>query len=75
MDVCEKLDFSNNSIDLIIDKGLMDSVLCGEGFYERLNKMLSECYRVLRPNGTLMVLSQGHPDTRVMYLKTKLQPF
>jgi ubiquinone/menaquinone biosynthesis C-methylase UbiE len=65
MDVCEKLDFPNNSIDLVIDKGLMDSIVCDENSAEKVRKMLSECWRVLKAKGTLMVLSYGHPDTRV----------
>lgn len=71
MDVCEKLEFPNNTIDLIVDKGLLDAVLCGEGFFERVRHLLNECWRVLKPRGSLMILSQGHPDTRVLYLKNK----
>ena len=57
MDVCEKMEFPNNSVDLIVDKGLLDAVLCGEGFFERVKNMLSECWRVLKNRGTLMILS------------------
>ena len=32
MNVTEKLEFSNASTDLIIDKGLFDSILCGEAY-------------------------------------------
>jgi ubiquinone/menaquinone biosynthesis C-methylase UbiE len=74
-DVTDKIDFPPGSVDLIIDKGLMDAILCGEGFFERVKKYLSEAWRVLKARGTLMVLSQGHPDTRVLYLKNKAFPF
>ena len=57
MDVCERIDYPNNSVDLIIDKGLLDAVLCGEGFLERVNRLMSECWRVLKPKGVCMVLS------------------
>jgi ubiquinone/menaquinone biosynthesis C-methylase UbiE len=57
MDMCEKIDFPNQTADLVIDKGLLDAVLCGEDFAERLNKMLSECWRVLKPRGYLLILS------------------
>jgi predicted SAM-dependent methyltransferase len=75
MDVVEKIDFPPGSVDLIIDKGLIDAILCGEGFFEHVKKYLSECWRVLKLRGTLMILSQGHPDTRVLYLKNKAFPF
>ena len=75
MDVCEKLDFANSTLDLIIDKGMLDAVMCGEDFFEKLGKMLSECWRVLKTRGYMLILSQGHPDTRILYLKTKNTPF
>ena len=57
MDICKKLDIPDNSVDLIIDKGCMDAILCGEDYHERVNLMLNQCYRMLKPKGTLMVLS------------------
>lgn len=43
--------------------------MCGEQFFERCKVYLSECRRVLKKKGTLMILSYGHPDTRLIYLK------
>jgi hypothetical protein len=53
MDVRE-LEFENESFDVVIDKGLLDSILVKKliksGNYSILNseKMLNEIYRVLR---------------------------
>lgn len=43
--------------------------MCGEGLFERTMKYLSECKRVLKKKGKIMILSYGHPDTRTIYLK------
>lgn len=57
LDVCEKIDYPNSSVDFIVDKGLLDAILCGENFFEKVPKMLSECWRALKPRGYLMILS------------------
>merc|ERR1712216_892738 len=50
-----KLEFSEGTFDVVIDKGTMDSVLCKEGS------------RVLKPGGTYIVISYGQPDYRLNY--------
>lgn len=66
-----KLDgFPNNCFNLIIDKGLFDSLLCSE-----LDNILSakqylrEMYRILKPGGYFVMVSHGSPDTRLGYLR------
>lgn len=62
------LDFQTNTFDLIIDKGTLDSILCGENGVENSNRMTDEIYRVLKPNGKLVEITYGSPETRVHYL-------
>ena len=69
MDVRE-LEFENESFDVVIDKGLLDSILVKKliksGNYSILNseKMLNEIYRVLRQKGIYICISYGTPKIR-----------
>lgn len=53
----EKIEFPPGSVDLVIDKGLIDAILCGEGFFEHVKKYLTETWKVLKVRGTLLLLS------------------
>lgn len=66
MDV-RKLEFADATFDVVIDKGTMDSVLCGEGSTKNCNQMCKEMSRVLKPGGTYIVISYGQPDYRLNY--------
>lgn len=77
MDV-RAMEFAENSFDAVIDKGTFDSVVvidnllqCGEGSNTNANKMLTEIYRVLGANGVYFLVSFGHPEVRLEYLKKK----
>jgi len=74
MNACH-LDFPDETFDAIVDKGTMDSVLCGEGSTGNVGKMLSECVRVLKPNGVLFMISYGVPDNRLGYLESEEFPW
>mmetsp|Transcript_46548 Transcript_46548/g.68795 ORF Transcript_46548/g.68795 Transcript_46548/m.68795 type:complete len:209 (+) Transcript_46548:94-720(+) len=65
------LDFSDESFDAVVDKALMDSLLCGEGSTANVNKMCAEVSRVLKPKGVYIVISYGIPDNRLSYLERK----
>ena len=64
---CTALEFPDESFDVVVDKGTMDSVLCGEGSTSNVGKALSECTRVLKPNGIFVCMSYGIPDNRLSY--------
>lgn len=66
MDV-RTLEFADNTFDVVIDKGTLDSVLCGEGSTGNCNKMCREISRVLKGGGTYIVISYGQPDYRLNY--------
>ena len=64
----KKLSFEDNSVDAIIDKGTLDSVLCGENSTAFAQKVISEAYRVLAPHGTYFIVTYGQPPQRYPYL-------
>jgi EEF1A lysine methyltransferase 4 len=70
MNVCS-LEFADETFDAVVDKGTMDSILCGEGSTANVAKMCQEIYRVLKPNGVYVVISYGVPDNRLSYLENK----
>mmetsp|Transcript_55385 Transcript_55385/g.108420 ORF Transcript_55385/g.108420 Transcript_55385/m.108420 type:complete len:223 (+) Transcript_55385:253-921(+) len=67
LDMKEK--FSDGLYDCVIDKGTMDSILCGEGSTHNIQTMLREVSRVLKPNGIYIVISYGQPSYRMSYLQ------
>merc|ERR1711968_155952 len=66
---CCALDFPDETFDVVIDKGTLDSVLCGEGSTANTAKMCSEVSRVLKPKGVFLIVSYGVPDNRLNYLE------
>lgn len=70
MNACH-LDFSDESFDCVVDKGTMDSILCGEGSTSNTARMLSEVARVLKPGGVFFMVSYGVPDNRLGYLESE----
>lgn len=64
MNVCA-LDYPDESFNAVIDKGTLDSVLCGEGSTANVAKMCMETSRVLKPNGVYFICSYGVPDNRL----------
>mmetsp|Transcript_24900 Transcript_24900/g.25119 ORF Transcript_24900/g.25119 Transcript_24900/m.25119 type:complete len:271 (+) Transcript_24900:283-1095(+) len=56
MDV-HNLSFENESISVILDKSLIDTVLCYSNSVEWTHRMIQELYRVLKPNGRFITLS------------------
>ncbi|CAI5742151.1 unnamed protein product [Hyaloperonospora brassicae] len=70
MNMCA-LECSNEAFDAVVDKGTMDSILCGEGSTANVSKMCHEVYRVLKPNGVYFVVSYGVPTNRLSYLENK----
>jgi hypothetical protein len=62
------LDFGAAYFDGAIDKGCLDSILCGEGSTANAAKYLKEVSRTLKPNGVFVVVSYGVPDHRSNHL-------
>lgn len=62
------LKYENGEFDVILDKGTLDSVLCGNDSTENTKLMLREVYRVLNENGIYFYISYGKPEYREIYL-------
>jgi ubiquinone/menaquinone biosynthesis C-methylase UbiE len=63
------LTFPDAYFDAVIDKGTLDSLLCGENSTANASKMCAEMARVLKPGGNYMVISYGNPESRLAYLE------
>jgi len=64
-----RLAFADASFDAVVDKGTLDSLLCGENSTALGGRYLSEVSRVLRPGGVLFCVSYGTPDNRLQYFE------
>ena len=69
MNVCA-LEFPDEAFDVVLDKETADSILCSELDSER-RKDVPGVSRVLKPNGTFMIISYGVPDNRLSYLENE----
>lgn len=55
--------------NVVVDKGSLDSILCGEGSTHNAQKALTEISRVLHKNGVYLCVSHGQPTYRLTYLE------
>lgn len=60
-------EFQIEEFGIIIDKGTLDSILCGENASPVADKMINEVYRILDANGVFICISYGNEDTRKSY--------
>ena len=63
------MSYPSNYYDLVIDKGAIDTLLCGACPFYDAAFMTKEVQRVLKPNGYYMVISYGTPENRVLHFK------
>lgn len=63
------LEFEDNSFDLIVDKGTLDAILCGDDSAINSALALKEMCRVLKSGGKLLIFTYGKPESRLCYLK------
>ena len=63
--------FEDETFDCVIDKGLLDSILCGAYSKQNSRKMLLEISRVLKNKGYYICVSYGDPDIRFHYFDNK----
>ncbi|CAE7683463.1 Eef1akmt4, partial [Symbiodinium microadriaticum] len=57
------------SFDCIIDKGLMDSILCDLKGEEGVQNLVREVERLLTPDGIFICISHAGPEDRLQYLE------
>ena len=69
MDVRDMNQFKDEKFDYVIDKALLDCVICGPEPKKQSELMLKEIHRVLKPLGSYICITHGVEDTRKKYLK------
>ena len=67
MDVTDMAEFQDESFNVVFDKAVMDSVLCGENAIPICEKMVKEVYRVLMKDGYYIIVSNGDEANRKMF--------
>ncbi|CAL1411758.1 unnamed protein product [Linum trigynum] len=68
MDVREMSAFADDSFGSVIDKGTLDSLMCGNDAPISAAQMLGEVSRLLKPGGTYMLITYGDPKVRMPHL-------
>ena len=61
------LQYEDGTFDAVVDKGTIDSILCGDGSGPNADQVLSEIYRVLSPTGVYICVTYGLPEQRLGY--------
>ena len=64
MDVLDMKDFQEGEFNIVFDKALLDSILCGENALDTVKIMLKEIYRVLIDEGYYIIVSNSDESTR-----------
>ncbi|KAB2017635.1 hypothetical protein ERO13_D08G162500v2 [Gossypium hirsutum] len=68
MDVRDMSFFPDESFDSVMDKGTLDSLMCGTDAPISASRMLGEVSRLLKPGGTYMLITYGDPSARMPHL-------
>ena len=69
MDCSKGIGYPAASFDAVIDKGLLDALLCSERMVASSERYVAEVARVLRPGGVFVVVSFGAPEIRLSFLE------
>ncbi|KAK4755679.1 hypothetical protein SAY87_009436 [Trapa incisa] len=69
MDVRDMRAFESGSFDAVLDKGTLDSLLCGNNSRKNAAQMLEEVARVLKDRGVYILITYGAPSYRLHLLK------
>ena len=64
-----KLKFADKQFDAVIDKALLDSLLCAEKSTANTGLYVKEVARCLKPGGVFIVVSFGVPENRLSYFE------
>ena len=63
MDVID-LKYPDNAFDVLIDKSIIDTLLCGDNAFINTMMMLKEGQRVIKEHGQYIAISYGKPTER-----------
>ena len=72
MDVLDMKEFKDEEFNIVFDKALLDSVLCGENALDTVKIMIKEIYRVLADEGYYIIVSNSDESTRKELFDEKL---
>ncbi|PSR97853.1 Methyltransferase-like protein [Actinidia chinensis var. chinensis] len=72
MDVRDMSAFQTGSFEAVVDKGTLDSLLCGSNSRLNATKMLEEVGRVLKDKGVYILITYGAPIYRLRLLRDAL---
>ena len=64
MNVLDMKDFQEGQFNVVFDKALLDSILCGENALDTVKIMIAEIYRVLADEGYYIIVSNSDESTR-----------
>ncbi len=65
--------FKNDSIEIIFEKGTTDSVLKAIDGEAKAVKIVKECFRVLKPGGYYLQVTDEDPELRMHFLQEALR--
>ncbi|KAL5543629.1 hypothetical protein UlMin_007413 [Ulmus minor] len=68
MDVRDMSFFPDETFDSVIDKGTLDSLMCGTDAPISASRMLGEVSRLLKPGGIYMLITYGDPTVRMPHI-------
>jgi EEF1A lysine methyltransferase 4 len=67
MDATNMEHIPDDCFDIILDKALMDTLLCNENNLNKVEDYLGEIHRVLKDTGVVIIVSHGLPLSRLDY--------
>ena len=71
IDALDMQEISTGTFNVAIDKGTLDSVLCGDNSGANAQKMLNEIYRILAPGGRYICITYGDPEHRKKHFESQ----
>ena len=66
---CRLIKLPSDSVNLVIDKATLDSLLCGNRAFKKTAQMLDEVQRVLKIGGMYLAISFAPPESRLLHLQ------
>lgn len=69
MDV-HHMTYEDESFDVVLDKGTLDAIICGDESSSNPDQALLEVNRVLKKNGVFICISYGMPEYRLDYFQS-----
>merc|ERR1719482_2459266 len=67
IDDCTCTKLKDGDFDLVIDKGLIDTLACQSNFNVAISSFLKETKRVMKEDGVYLCVSMSPPEQRMPY--------